>query len=152
MKSKLNNMVMACEVKASQRIYTLLCRHLRFSLRYAVIALCWLVVLVNIALFVDDTFIRPTLGDVLVVVWLYYTIRSVVDFPARWLVLVTVMIAYMVEFAQYLKVPALLGLEPGSPLSIILGATFDWLDLLAYSAGAIMCWLVSREQGINNEY
>ncbi|WP_418114972.1 DUF2809 domain-containing protein [Vibrio scophthalmi] len=114
--------------------------YLRFSARYAVISLCWLVVLVNIALFVDDKFIRPTLGDVLVVVWLYYTIRCVVDLPARLIVVMTVVIAFMVELAQYLKIPALLGLEPGSPLSIILGATFDWWDLAAYSVGGMVCW------------
>lgn len=120
--------------------------YLRFSARYAGVSLCWLIVLVNIALFVDDQFIRPTLGDVLVVVWLYYTIRSVVDLPARLLVLMTVMIAYLVELAQFLKVPALLGLEPGSPLSIILGATFDWWDLAAYSVGGVVCWWMIKKE------
>ncbi|WP_406734776.1 DUF2809 domain-containing protein [Vibrio scophthalmi] len=123
--------------------------YLRFSTRYALVSLCWLVVLVNIALFVDDGFIRPTLGDVLVVVWLYYAIRSVVALPTRWIAVITVMIAYLVELAQYLRVPSLLGLEPGSPLSIILGATFDWWDLAAYSVGGIVCYWMGKMEVIH---
>ncbi len=119
--------------------------YLHFSVRYAVISLCWLVVLVNIALFVNDAFIRPTLGDVLVVIWLYYVIRSVVNLPTRWIVAATVMIAYVVEIAQYLNVPELLGLAPGSPLRIIFGSTFDWFDLLAYSVGGVVCLLISSK-------
>ena len=116
--------------------------YFRFSPRYALISLCLLVVLVLIALFVNDSFIRPTLGDVLVVVWLYYVMSSVINLPSKVIAVVTVAIAFAVEIAQYLNVPELLGLSPGSLFSVILGSTFDWLDLIAYAVGGMLCLLL----------
>ncbi|MEZ9595516.1 DUF2809 domain-containing protein [Shewanella sp. 10N.261.52.F9] len=110
----------------------------------ALISLSLLFVLVFIALFVRDTFIRPILGDVLVVVWLYYLLASFLRFTTRTLILMALSIAFSVEFAQYIKVPKLLGIEPGSVIGTIMGATFDWLDLIAYITGAVLCVVIER--------
>ena len=114
----------------------------------ALIILSLLFVLVFIALFVRDTFIRPILRDVLVVVWLYYLLASFLPLRTRTLILMTLSIAFSVEFAQYIRVPKLLGIESGSVIGTILGATFDWLDLIAYITGAVLCvvieWVLNR--------
>ncbi|CAH0529377.1 DUF2809 domain-containing protein [Vibrio hippocampi] len=113
---------------------------LRFSAIHGLKSLVCFIVLVVIALYVRDSFIRPTFGDVLVVVWLYYLLASFLSMPVKWLVLLVVLIAFFVEIGQLLQVTTWLGIEPSSPLAVILGATFDWKDLLAYCVGGGLCW------------
>lgn len=98
------------------------------------------IALVVIALYVRDSFIRPTFGDVLVVVWLYYLLASILSIPVKWLAALVVLIAFVVEFGQLLQVATWLGIESPSILAIILGATFDWKDLFAYGVGGALCW------------
>ncbi len=103
------------------------------------------IALVVIALFVRDSFIRPTFGDVLVVVWLYYSLASLFSMPVNWLVSLVVLIAFAVELGQLLQVAVWLGIESSSPLAVILGATFDWKDLLAYSIGGLLCCWIEKK-------
>ncbi|MCC4222744.1 MAG: DUF2809 domain-containing protein [Pseudomonadota bacterium] len=119
--------------------------HLRFSVKNGLKSLVCFITLVVIALFVRDSFIRPTVGDVLVVVWLYYFLASLFSMPVNWLVSLVVLIAFAVELGQLLQVAAWLGIEPSSPLAVILGATFDWKDLLAYCIGGLLCWWMEKK-------
>ncbi|WP_440886451.1 DUF2809 domain-containing protein [Vibrio campbellii] len=119
--------------------------YLRFSAKNGLKSLVCFIALVVIALFVRDSFIRPTVGDVLVVVWLYYFLASLFSMPVNWLVSLVVLIAFAVELGQLLQVAAWLGIEPSSPLAVILGATFDWKDLLAYFIGGLLCWWMEKK-------
>ncbi|EGQ9769013.1 DUF2809 domain-containing protein [Vibrio alginolyticus] len=119
--------------------------HLRFSAKNGLKSLVCFIVLVVIALYIRDSFIRPTFGDVLVVVWLYYFLASLFSMPVNWLVSLVVLIAFAVELGQLLQVVAWLGIEPSSPLAVILGATFDWKDLLAYSIGGLLCCWMEKQ-------
>ena len=119
--------------------------HLRFSAKNGLKSLVCFIALVVIALYVRDSFIRPTFGDVLVVVWLYYFLTSLFSMPVNWLVSLVVLIAFAVELGQLLQVTVWLGIESSSPLAVILGATFDWKDLLAYSIGGLLCcWMEKK--------
>ncbi|PQJ42594.1 hypothetical protein BTO00_11040 [Vibrio campbellii] len=119
--------------------------HLRISVKNGLKSLVCFIALVVIALYVRDSFIRPTVGDVLVVVWLYYFLASLFSMPVNWLVSLVVLIAFAVELGQLLQVAAWLAIEPSSPLAIILGATFDWKDLLAYCIGGLLCWWMEKK-------
>ena len=119
--------------------------HLRISVKNGLKSLVCFITLVVIALFVRDSFIRPTVGDVLVVVWLYYFLASLFSMPVNWLVSLVVLIAFAVELGQLLQVAVWLGIEPSSPLAVILGATFDWKDLLAYCIGGLLCWWMEKK-------
>ncbi|WP_199481931.1 DUF2809 domain-containing protein [Vibrio owensii] len=118
---------------------------LRFSAKNGLKSLVCFIALVIIALYVRDSFIRPTVGDVLVVVWLYYFLASMFSMPVIWLVSLVVLIAFAVELGQLLQVAAWLGIESSSPLAVILGATFDWKDLLAYCIGGLLCWWMEKK-------
>lgn len=118
---------------------------LRFSAKNGLKSLVCFIALVIIALFVRDSFIRPTFGDVLVVVWLYYSLASLFSMPVNWLVSLVVLIAFAVELGQLLQVAVWFGIEPSSPLAVILGATFDWKDLLAYCIGGLLCWWIEKK-------
>ncbi|EPG0531753.1 DUF2809 domain-containing protein [Vibrio harveyi] len=119
--------------------------HLRFSVKNGLKSLVCFIALVVIALYVRDSFIRPTFGDVLVVVWLYYFLASMFSMPVNWLVSLVVLIAFAVELGQLLQIAAWLGIESSSPLAVILGATFDWKDLLAYSIGGLLCCWIEKK-------
>ncbi|MCQ9068436.1 DUF2809 domain-containing protein [Vibrio alginolyticus] len=119
--------------------------HLRFSAENGLKSLVCFITLVVIALYVRDNFIRPTFGDVLVVVWLYYFLASLFSMPVNWLVSLVVLIAFAVELGQFLQVAVWLGIESSSPLAVILGATFDWKDLQAYCIGGLLCWWMEKK-------
>ena len=100
----------------------------------------WFLVLfaieVIIALWVRDRFIRPFVGDVLVVMLIFFFLKSFLTLSPRILVAITLVFAWSVEIAQYFNLVSWLGLERVKVAQIVLGSTFDWLDLLAYSLGA----------------
>ncbi|MGF1842098.1 DUF2809 domain-containing protein [Vibrio clamense] len=114
--------------------------YFRFSTIHGLKSFICFIALVVIALYVRDSFIRPTFGDVLVVVWLYYLLASILSMPVKWLAALVVLIAFVVEFGQLLQVATWLGIESPSLLAMILGATFDWKDLFAYGVGGALCW------------
>ncbi|MDN8586139.1 DUF2809 domain-containing protein [Vibrio alginolyticus] len=118
---------------------------LQFSAKNGLKSLVCFITLVVIALYVRDSFIRPTFGDVLVVVWLYYFLASLFSMPVNWMVSLVVLIAFAVELGQLLQVAAWLGIESSSPLAVILGATFDWKDLLACCIGGLLCWWMEKK-------
>ena len=107
--------------------------------------------LVAIALWVRDGFVRPFLGDLLVVVWLHALARSVLGLSPTLTALGALLLAYAVEFAQYFGLIHILGLEHHRAARVILGATFDPLDLVAYTLGwgVVMAaeWWLARRPG-----
>lgn len=94
---------------------------------------------VLIGLYVRDGFVRPYLGDVLVVVLLYCLVRVALPTGVRLLPLYLFILAAAVEIAQYLDVLSLLGVGAGSPLRVVFGTSFSWADMLCYLVGAAVC-------------
>ena len=95
-----------------------------------------------IGIFVRDNFIRPYVGDILVTVLLCCLGR--VFFPsACWLCPAVLAFSWCVELIQLLELPRLLGIE-NTLLAIVLGSTFDWRDLLCYTAGCCLFALTER--------
>ena len=92
-----------------------------------------LVIEILIGAFVRDDFIRPFVGDVLVAVLLCCLVKAVWP-SAKGVPLWVFGFCALVEAVQLLDPAGLLGLE-GTPVQIILGATFDWKDILCYFLG-----------------
>lgn len=103
---------------------------------------------VLIALFVRDRFVRPYLGDVLVIVLLYCLGRGPLGMRGKWLTPAVTALGALAEGLQYLRLADRLGLGPDSPLRVILGSTFDRGDLLCYLAGGLVLalWEMKAEQ------
>lgn len=91
-----------------------------------------------IAVFVHDAFIRPYVGDILVVPVVYAFLRILFPDGVHWLWLYVVLFAIGVEAAQYFQLTRLLGLEKYRIANIILGSVFDWRDILCYVAGGLL--------------
>ncbi len=97
-----------------------------------------------IALFVRDRFIRPYLGDALVVGLIYCVLMSYSRWRAVTGIIFTLLFSYAVEVAQYFRVIYWLGLEDYRWARIIIGTSFSWEDLVMYTLGAIAIYVVEK--------
>lgn len=97
-----------------------------------------------IALWVHDRFIRPYIGDVLVVVLVYCFVRIFFPEGIRRLPLYVFLFAACVEVLQYFNLVGLLGLQGCRAARIILGSVFDWKDIACYGAGCLILQWMER--------
>ncbi len=110
----------------------------RFNVRYfCMFALMFLIELI-IAIFIKDSFIRPFIGDVLVVILLYLFIRIFFLSGKLKLVIGVLLFSYLIEIGQYYDLVSILHLQDITVARIVIGSTFDVMDLLAYSVGAFL--------------
>lgn len=116
-------------------------RRLSLSTPFLLSFLLLLAAEIFIALNIRDAFIRPYLGDVLVVILLYCLLRSFWRNPPRLLPLWLFLLAAFVEGCQFFELVKLLQLEHSPILRTILGSTFDWSDILCYAVGATALFL-----------
>ena len=91
-----------------------------------------------IALFVRDAFVRPYLGDVLVVVLLCCFVRTLLPDGTPFLSLYVFLLASAVEVGQYFDYAALLGLQSSRFFRVLLGQTFSVGDLICYAVGCAL--------------
>lgn len=117
----------------------------RFSFRYFLLAVLIFVMEVLIALYVRDGFVRPYVGDFLVVMLLYCGVRAFVEAPALTVALGVLGFAYGVETLQYFQVVKRLGWEHSRLANVVIGNYFSWSDMAAYTLG-IAC-TVALEAG-----
>lgn len=120
-------------------------KFLRFNLRFFVLMLVIFAVEVCIALFVHDNFIRPFVGDIIVVWFIYYFIRAFVNCKPSYIALFTLAFSFTVEIAQYFKLVTILGLEDNKLARIVIGTSFSWWDLLCYLIGFGFLFLLDKD-------
>lgn len=116
----------------------------RFQKTYFLLFLLLLWFEVLIALFVHDQFVRPYLGDFLVVLLLYCFTRSFLQVRVITAIMMVLPFSYAVETAQYFTVINHLGLEENVFAKTVIGSSFDWQDILAYTLGSLFIYLVEQ--------
>jgi hypothetical protein len=119
--------------------------NMHFKPRYLIIALVIFVLEVLVATtFAAVPFIRGSISDILVVALIYYLILAFVRVHEVALALGVLLFAYAVEVGQYFRIADVLGFERGSLMSILIGTTFSWEDLLMYLLGCVLALLSHR--------
>lgn len=103
--------------------------------RYLAAAVVLLLVEVFIALRVRDAWIRPYGGDVLVVILIYCVVRAFLRVPVLPTALGVLAFSFVVETLQYLRFVEHLGLGDNRFAVVVLGSSFEWLDLVSYTLG-----------------
>lgn len=98
---------------------------------------------VLIALYVRDSFVRPYLGDVLVVVLVYSFVRIFLPTGIPKMPFYVFLFACFVEVMQYFQLADTLEIT-NRAARIILGSTFDWKDIASYAVGCVLIVLVER--------
>lgn len=91
-----------------------------------------------IALFVHDRFVRPYVGDVLVVILLYCFVRILMPRRGRFLPLYIFLFAAAVEVLQLFSLVDRLGLGENRFFRVLIGSVFDWKDILCYGVGCLL--------------
>ena len=110
----------------------------KLRIRNVFIFIVLLIIEVLIALFVHDKFVRPYLGDMLVVVVLYFFVRIFVREKYRLLPLYIFLFATGVEFLQYFNVIKILGMSDNLFLRVLIGSVFDIKDIVCYGVGSLI--------------
>lgn len=105
---------------------------------YTAVFLILLVIEVLIALFVHDRFVRPYLGDVIVVVVVYCFVRIWIPERVRLMPLWVFLFAVCVEVLQYFRIVEVLGVENNAFLRTLIGTSFSWEDIVCYAAGCVV--------------
>ena len=117
---------------------------LTFKPGFLVIAFILFVIEVLIALYVRDSIIRPYVGDFLVVIMLYCFVRAFVKTSPWKIALAVLIFAYTIETLQYFKIVDRLGLTNIAIAKTIIGYGFEWLDILAYTLGAMTVVILDK--------
>lgn len=115
-----------------------------FHRKYFFLALLLLLTEVFIALYVHDKFVRPYAGDFLVVILLYCIFKAFLDISVVPVALLVLVIAYAIEMLQYFKLLYRLGLQHSKLARVILGTSFAWTDMLAYTLGIILVIIIEK--------
>ena len=93
---------------------------------------------VAIALFIKDRFIRPYLGDVLVVILIYCFVKSLVKISVHKAAVLVLLFAFCIEILQYINIVQKLKLQHNTVAKTVIGTSFSWEDILAYLAGILI--------------
>lgn len=103
-------------------------------LLFALSAILLLILEILIGLFVHDSFVRPYLGDALVVILIWCIVRIVIPDRFVWLSGAVFLFAVIVEVSQIFPLCDVLGIE-NRLIRTLMGTSFAWGDIVAYLAG-----------------
>jgi len=107
---------------------------------YLVLFLVLVSVEVLIALFVHDSFVRPYVGDVIVVAVICCFLRIFMPNKIKLMPLYVFLFAAVVEVLQYFNYVTLLGLGDSKFFHILLGTSFSYADIICYAVGGVICF------------
>ena len=114
-----------------------------FKKRYFIPVLLVLVAEITIAVFHFHRFVRGFLGDVLAIPLLYYLLRAISSIRHRPAIIAVITFAFLIEGLQLLDLTKLI--STNNPLFLlVMGNTFDGLDLVAYVIGGIVIYLIEK--------
>jgi hypothetical protein len=99
---------------------------------------------VLIAAFVDDKFIRPYFGDFLVVILIYCLVMAFFRTSAMGAAIGVLFFSFFIELTQYCNLIGRLDLENSKVARAILGWSFSWADLAAYTMGILVVVIIER--------
>ena len=118
-----------------------------FRKNYFLLTIILLFTEICIAVFINDRFIRPYLGDFLVVILLYCFVRSFFNVPVNQTAIGVLIFAFVIEGLQYIQLVNILGLQDSKLAGVVLGNSFSWMDMLTYVLGIA---LVMAYEIVNN--
>lgn len=116
----------------------------RFNKIYFFLALLLFLTEVFIAKNIHDTIVRPYVGDGLVVILIYCFLKSFLQLPSRKTAVGVLIFSYVIEIGQYFHLVNLLGLQDSAFARVVIGTSFEWIDLIAYTIGIIIIMIVDK--------
>jgi hypothetical protein len=120
---------------------------LRFHKLYFLVAMLLLLLEIYIAVAVHDKIVRPYAGDFLATIFLFYLVKSFLSASTKSVVVGVLLVSYMIEILQYFRLLTHLGLQHSRVARIVFGSSFEWSDMLAYTLGALLVWVLHMAGG-----
>lgn len=117
-----------------------------FHPRYFIVFLLFFLTEAAIAAFIHDAVIRPFFGDFLAVIAVYCFLKSFLNIHDIILIWSSLGFAYFLELLQYCNFLKFAGLEKYKIIAIVLGSSFDWRDILAYTLGILAVFLFQQRK------
>lgn len=111
----------------------------------------FLICLIIVKVFRYSGFIRGFLGDVFFMGLMFYSLKAIYDFNKEKLLLNLLFLAYIVEVSKYFKILKYFNLSNNAFLKLLFGATFDVMDLIAYTIGTFFVWSTIYFQKIKKD-
>jgi hypothetical protein len=108
-----------------------------FNTKFLVFALTLFIIELLIAFYVRDNFVRPYLGDFLVVFLIYCAVRAFIKASPLKIAIGVLLFTYLIETFQSFRLVDRLGLASNAIAKTIIGYGFEWWDMLAYTLGII---------------
>lgn len=110
--------------------------------KYLLISCILLLTETIIAIFVNDQFFRTIFGDYLASILVFYLLATFLRMKLNKIALLALVISYTIEFLQYIHILEVLHLDKIKLLKILLGNSFSWTDMLAYTLGILTVVLI----------
>lgn len=120
---------------------------MRFNTYYCAWSIILFLIELYIALHIDDNFIRPYIGDLLVVILIYAIVRAFFKVSIMTAAIGVLIFSFAVEVLQSFKIVEILGLGASQLARTIIGTTSSWEDLVAYSIGIIILLCFEKSIG-----
>jgi len=117
---------------------------LRFHYKYFLLALFFFLVEVIIERYFHGGFIRNVFGDYIIVFVMYCFIKTFFSVKTIYVAILVLLISYITEIFQYVDILKLLNISRNRSTDILVGSSFDWKDMAAYTAAFITILLVEK--------
>ncbi len=116
-----------------------------FNKKFFFFTITLFIIEVLIALYVRDNFVRPYVGDYLVVMLIYCGIRTFIKASVIKIAIGVLLFSYLIEVLQYFRLVDRLGLQDNIVAKTVIGYGFEWKDILAYTLGIITVLILERK-------
>lgn len=110
---------------------------IKYLLAFLILLLCEIL----IGLFVNDSFVRPYIGDVLITILLHCLVRIALPKKPKLLAVYIFIFSVITELLQLINITGFLGIE-NKLLKAVIGTNFDPIDILCYGLGCIIITLI----------
>lgn len=124
---------------------------LTFNFKYFLLALILFIAEVLIALLVHDNFIRPYVGDYLVVMLVYCAVKSIIKAAPVKVAIGVLLFSFTIEVLQYFRIVDRLGLSGNAIAKTVIGYGFEWWDLLTYTLGILTILIIERKKHFSSK-
>lgn len=119
---------------------------MKFSKIYFTLFLVLFCIEAFIAYFLKTGFIRHTFGDFLVVIMLYCLLKSFIELKPITMSLIVLSISFTIEFLKLTPFLEYINLQDNIITKTVLGSTFNYSDLVAYTLGVLTIIIVEKKQ------
>ncbi|ESA35240.1 putative transmembrane protein [Leptolyngbya sp. Heron Island J] len=111
---------------------------MRFNAYYFYWTVLLFITEVYIGIFVKDDFVRPYMGDFLVVILIYTFVRTFFKYSILKTAVGVLLFSFLVEILQHFNIVEVLGLGSSALARTVIGTSFDREDFIAYTLGITM--------------